>query len=190
MAVEAVEHPVEFGNLQRDPRARARGVFRDASGEMRLPHAAAQREPRGRLEFIFKPELLQAAVGGLSIREIRRIVAGRGAPGLSCDVAEHHSEQLIVMLPEAIISATHRIPGDCPAERHLTARIAGSPIIRCIRRQVGRIAGVVRAVVVIKGRHRQKRIGAEGSHPGEIHKCVSLVFAIALENTAWNGAGG
>ena len=136
-------------------------------------------------KFIFKPDFLQTPVGGLSIRKIRRIIAGRGAPSRARDLAVHHSEQLIVMLPEAVIPATHRVPGYRPAERYLPPCVVGSPIIRGVRRQVDRISGVVGAIVMIKRRHRQERIGAEGSHPGEVHKCVGLVFAITLENASW-----
>src|SRR6202521_3799602 len=43
---------------------------------------------------------------------------------------------------------------------------------------------------MIKRGHRQERIGAEGSDPSEVHKCVSFVFAITLENASRNSAGG
>src|SRR5579863_8072235 len=104
--------------------------------------------------------------------------------GESAPIGELDGEQLIVMLPEAIIAAAYGIPGHRPAERHLAAKIVGGPIIRSVRREVAWIAGVIGAIVMKKWRHRQERIGTEGSDPGKVHKCVSLVFAIILED-AW-----
>ena len=70
MPIESVEYPIDFGNLYRNSGSRAGGILCDLSSEMRLPHAAAQGQPRSCLKFIFNPKFFQASIHDFTIREI------------------------------------------------------------------------------------------------------------------------
>src|SRR5690348_10576813 len=119
MAVEAVQHPIQFRDAQRraDSRtgsvfanARARGGVGRPAGKMRLAHAAHQRKPGSRAKFVLD-ELFFEISGGRSVRCEIRIAA----------VVEKQAEEVTVLLRESVESGLEVISVEAHAERGLSA---------------------------------------------------------------------
>ena len=142
MAIEPAKDPIDSGNPNRDSRTRASRIFSDARpGEVRLPNASAQRQPRRRGELVLYEECLRVTRHDLPIRE-RQV-----GP-----VIEEHAEELIIVLPKAVETRFDAVPGHGDADGRLRANVVRGPMIGD---GIGKIVGraiVIRSIEMIEGR--------------------------------------
>src|ERR1700722_17363351 len=155
-------------NVHRDAEARANGIFRDVSGEMRGAQAGGNRQPGERFEFVIEKKSIQAPRRMFGVSE-RRVAA----------IVEDDAEELGVLLVEAVQARLEIIFRDVCAKAHLAAGIRRSAMLSS-HDWVGERAVIVGAIVMIEGRYSQQRFRIERVNPGEVHQCIGFMIAVAL----------
>src|ERR1700738_4773961 len=137
MAVEATEHPVQFGDSQRSANARTRRIFHHSSGKVCLAQPSVERQPGSNFDLILCVDSDKAAV---------RILRQRC--NLAAPIVVNDMEKLIVLLSETVETYACVIGSLNPRHGPLAPFIFGGTVLRCSTGEIIWIAHVVGAVVM------------------------------------------
>src|SRR3954454_22103705 len=141
---------------------------------MRGPHTCGERQARDRFEAVLEKKCRETAGWVLGIGE-------RSVVGL---IIENGSEGLVIRLIERVNARLEIVLREIRVEAGLPSGIGGAAVLIRRDREIRRRAGVVRGIVVIERRNRQKQFRVERMYPGEVQDGVGLLIA-AAQPDAW-----
>ena len=163
-----MKDPIQARNFEGDAEARFHGVLHNVSGEMRLTNAGDKCEPGRNLEFVTDEGFLKACG--------YRSVGGRN---IGSTVRKYITEEIMLVLGEAVYSGLNIIPPYRCVERSLQTRVIGGLNGVGDDRDVSQRAYVGRVVIVIEGRNRKQQIWIKCMDPGKGDVIVGFMLAVA-----------
>src|SRR5271165_4746531 len=166
--ISGPQHPVQFRNCDGHAQPRIERVFRDASGKVRHPDSAGERQPGRRLELVLQKARKQIPAGIHPLAEL-----------LPRAVVGDHRKERVVLLCKRINPCASIVPSVERRQGDLAAFVVGGAIVRCDR-DVVRPSLVSRSVEVIERRddqHESWRIGVDPCAGRE-----DVLFALAVVN--------
>ncbi len=172
MTVKRAKDQIDFWNAQCRANARASGVFHQAAGEMRLAQAAVQRQPISDAKLIFEEQGRQTSGHIFRVTKI----AAEIRIGW---IVEIQTEDLVVLLAEAVNAGAQVVPAFDVAERRLAACVVRRAVVGGGERKVLRAAFERGPVEMVEGRNGKRQTGVESAHPGKCDEGVAFAVGIA-----------